>query len=68
MARDDDIKSEKFQMRMRPSVKSAGTQSAKERNMSLNALLEWLLIEHLKGEGRWPPTENGHSKAKKKQR
>jgi hypothetical protein len=39
--------------------------------MSLDALLEWLLIEHLKSVGMWPPEEGkagpeSKNKARKK--
>jgi hypothetical protein len=42
---------------MRPSVKAAGEKAAEISNRSLSALMETLLIDHLKANGLWPPRE-----------
>jgi hypothetical protein len=51
---EDESRSVPFQMRMRPSVKEAGEKAARAGNRSLSALIEILLIEHLRAEGYLP--------------
>lgn len=47
----DEKKTAAFQVRMRPSVKSAGEKAAADESRSLASLMEYLLIEHLKAKG-----------------
>lgn len=48
---DDELRSKPFQIRMRPSVKTAGEKAAKADNRSLSSLIETLLIEYLTAKG-----------------
>jgi hypothetical protein len=61
---EDELKSEPFQMRMRPSVKAAGESAAKDQNRSLNSLLETLLIDFLKAHKYLP--DSGKPAGKRK--
>jgi hypothetical protein len=61
---DDELRSTPFQIRMRPSVKKAGELAAKDSNRSLSALIETLLIQHLKESGYLP--SGGKPSAKRK--
>lgn len=47
----EEKKTAVFQVRMRPSVKAAAEKAAAEDNRSLAALMELLVIEHLKAKG-----------------
>ena len=47
----DERRTAVFQVRMRPSVKAAGEKAAAADNRSLAALMETLLIEHLRERG-----------------
>ncbi|MCJ2010923.1 hypothetical protein [Methylobacterium sp. J-076] len=47
----EEKKTAVFQVRMRPSVKAAAEKAAAEDNRSLAALIESLMIEHLKAKG-----------------
>ena len=51
VAVEPERKSAQFMIRMRPSVKSAGENAARDENRSLASLMETLLIEHLKERG-----------------
>jgi len=57
-------------VRMRPSVHAAGEVVAREGGRFLSALMEWLLVEHMKSTGHWPRPEDlatkPTSRAKKK--
>jgi hypothetical protein len=46
-----------FQVRMRPSVKTAAEQAAADENRSLSSLIETLLIEYLRAKGYLPAGE-----------
>jgi hypothetical protein len=48
---EDELRSKPFQIRMRPSVKTAGEKAAKADNRSLSSLIETLLIEYLTAKG-----------------
>lgn len=50
----EEQKSAVFAVRMRPSVKAAGEKAAKDDNRSLAALIETLLIDHLRERGYLP--------------
>jgi hypothetical protein len=66
---DHEGKTKVFQVRMRPSVKTAGERAAKDSNRSLSALMEWALLEHLKAAGYWPPSQDlSHGSAKPRKR
>jgi hypothetical protein len=52
-----ETRSVTFIIRMRPTVKTAGEKAAEISNRSLSALMETLLIDHLKANGLWPPPE-----------
>ena len=47
----EERKTAVFQVRMRPSVKAAAEKAAADDNRSLAALMELLVIEHLKAKG-----------------
>ncbi|MDP4006920.1 hypothetical protein [Methylobacterium sp. NEAU K] len=47
----EEKKTAVFQVRMRPSVKAAAEKAAADDNRSLAALMEMLVIEHLKAKG-----------------
>ncbi len=61
---EDELKTEPFQMRMRPSVKAAGEKAAKDQNRSLNSMLETLLIAFLKEHGYLPSSGKPAGKRK----
>jgi hypothetical protein len=50
----DEKRTAVFQVRMRPTVKAAGEKAAADDNRSLAALMETLLVEHLKAKGYLP--------------
>lgn len=54
-----ETRSVTFIIRMRPSVKAAGEKAAEISNRSLSALMETLLIDHLKVAGLWRPPPDG---------
>jgi hypothetical protein len=47
----EEKKTAVFQVRMRPSIKASAEKAAADDNRSLAALMELLLIEHLKAKG-----------------
>lgn len=51
---DEETRSVKFMVRMRPSVKSAGEKAAKADSRSLASLIEVLLVDHLRATGYLP--------------
>ena len=57
-------KSATLLLRMQPAVKVAGTKAAADDNRSLSALIETLLIDHLKAKGYLP--SNGKPAGKRK--
>jgi hypothetical protein len=57
-------KSATLLLRMQPAVKAAGMEAASDDNRSLSALIETLLIEHLKVNGYLP--KDGKSPGKKR--
>jgi len=48
-------RSSTFQIRMRPTVKALGEKAAAAESRSLSALMEVLLIDHLRAKGYLPP-------------
>ena len=60
----EETKSATFLARFRPSVKLAGERAAKDKNRSLNSLLETLLIDFLKDNGYLP--SSGKAAGKKR--
>lgn len=57
-------KSATLLLRMQPAVKVAGMKAAADDNRSLSALIETLLIDHLKANGYLP--SNGKAAGKRK--
>jgi hypothetical protein len=54
MGWEEELRSEQFMIRMRPSVKAAGEKAARANCRSLAALMEHVLIEHLTATGYLP--------------
>jgi hypothetical protein len=55
-------KSAALLLRMQPAVKDAGMKAAADDNRSLSALIETLLIDHLKSNGYLPKESKSGAK------